>query len=595
MSPLITCSKLSYAVANRSLFEQIDLSINPNDRIALVGYNGSGKSTLLSLLNKSEIPDEGEIVYKKDLHLETVEQFLPEHLKSCTLFEALQQKTSEAQNLLSYQISALLHNLGFSREEFDYLVKDLSGGQQNRLMFARAVIHEPDLILFDEPTNHLDLGSILFFENYFKHSLTCAFLLISHDRNFLDSVSNRTLFLRDQNIYSYNLIYSQARSALADSDQAAMETRKNEEKKIHSLKISAKRLATWGKVYDNEKFARKAKNMEKRIEKLQEDKTFVSQGTDLSLNLKFSEARSDHLLTVHQKEIVFRKSNKKLFLIEDFKIRPGDRVALLGSNGHGKTTFIRTLVDAFQEETDSAGISFSPQCKIGYYDQELEQLDPQKTIFEILRIHCLGHNSELSHHLIQAGFPYQDHQKQVKVLSGGEKARIMFLLHKIERPNLLILDEPTNHIDIEGKEELEEQLMQSGASLLITSHDRRFVEIIATRFILIQNGKLVEIHDPQKFYDRELSSLTSDEPHETAQSSEENQKASLVSGSAEELLEIILELEEKLSADLQRKTKHQKPKLQEEWKEALRFYYEELEYLESSSQEEWIYIRGKVR
>ncbi len=583
MSPLITCSSLTYAVSNKTLFDGIDFSINPHDRIALVGHNGSGKSTLLSILNKNESPDQGEIVYKKGLHFETVEQFLPEGLKSCTLFEALFQKPSETKALLDYQISSLLEELGFAADEFDFKVQDLSGGQQNRLMFARAIIHQPELVLFDEPTNHLDIGSMLFFENYFKHSLKCAFLLISHDRHFLDSVTNRTLFLRDENIYSFNLMYSQAKTELAAADQAAVKARKNEEKKIQSLKVSAKRLATWGKIYDNEKFAKKAKTMEKRIDKLEQDKTFVSKGSDLNLNLSFSESKSDHLMTIRQQEIAFSKSGKALFFIDELKIRPSERVALLGSNGHGKTTFIRTVIDTFHAEIASAQITFSPQCKIGYYDQELEQLDPQKTIFEILREQCLGHNSELSHHLIQAGFPYRDHQKQAKMLSGGEKARIMFLLHKITEPNFLILDEPTNHIDIQGKEELEEQLRQSRATVLITSHDRRFVEIITNRFLLIQDGKLLEIHDPKEFYDRELSSGVRAAVSEVSQNSRKNQIGATVLENEEDLIETILELEEKLAGDLKRKLKHQKPQLQEEWKQKLRVCYEKLELLESTS------------
>ena len=184
-------------MGTKTLFRELDLTINTNDRIGMVGHNGCGKSTLLSILEGALPPDAGDISRNKALHLETVEQFISPALLDLTLIEALVSKLPEEEKITSrYMAEQLLTQLGFSEHEHAFRVADLSGGQQNRLMFARAIITEPNVILFDEPTNHLDLSTLLIFENHLK-SMRAAFLLISHDREFLDSVTNRTVFLRD--------------------------------------------------------------------------------------------------------------------------------------------------------------------------------------------------------------------------------------------------------------------------------------------------------------------------------------------------------------------------------------------------------------
>lgn len=376
----------------------------------MVGHNGSGKSTLLSILNGSQPPDAGEIAFNNSLILETVEQFIDLRLTRLTLFEALLEKLPEPERSFSeYRVSMLLEKLGFTADEFHYSVASISGGQQNRLMFARAVINDPNLVLFDEPTNHLDLSTILLFENFLNHTLTAGMIIISHDRQFLDSVTNRTLFLRDERLYSFNLPYSQARDQLAAQDEAAIATRNAEEKTIKSLRASAKRLATWGKVYDNEKLARKAKSMEKRITKLEQVKTFVSKGSNLKLTLDVSSSRANRMVQIEDRWIKAPDSDAtNLFYIEDFFIRPGDRVALLGVNGVGKTTLIKQMIDRYTEDPGGDEIKFNPQCRIGYYDQELEMLDKRKTLVATLSSHCNGSESDFKSALIHAGFPYQD-------------------------------------------------------------------------------------------------------------------------------------------------------------------------------------------
>ena len=565
MTTLIQGHRISHAMGTKQLFNHLDISINSKDRIGLVGHNGSGKSTLLSILNGSETPDEGDLSYNSTLQLETVEQFIDDSLLPLTLVDALGIKLAEDERAYSeYKLPKLLHELGFTKDEHEFCVNDLSGGQQNRLMFARALINEPNLILFDEPTNHLDLATLVQFENLLN-SLDIAFLLISHDRQFLDSVTNKTIFLRDQRSYSFALPYSRAKSKLDKQDEAAALRLKEEEKNIKSLKASANRLAEWGKVYDNEKLARKAKTMGKRIEKLEEAKTFVTKGSALNLTLDVSLSHANRMLQLENRSIKSPGDQPTdLFFIEDFFIRPGDRVALLGHNGVGKATLIKLITDTFDADPQSELVKFNPQCDLGYYDQELEILDPAWSLVEALRHCCDRTEGEYKTSLIKAGFPYLDIEKKVKVLSGGEKARLMFLIIKLNEPNFLILDEPTNHIDIQGKEQLEKQLLENNATLLITSHDRRFVDNIADRYVLIENGLLRELNDPAAFYKQNVS-----RKRERQLSSSDKHISNADAESEDQMLQRIIELESLLANDRDRKPKFQKIATQEKWQAEL--------------------------
>lgn len=579
MPPLLQCHRISHSAGTKSLFKNLDLTINDGDKVGLVGFNGAGKSTLLAILNQSSEPDEGDISRSRNLQLESVEQFISSDLLELTLLEALLDKLSdEEKDFGEYKVQQCLQELGFNTNEFEYKVKDLSGGQQNRLMFARAIISEPNLILFDEPTNHLDLQTLLFFEATLK-SFKAAFVLVSHDRAFLDGVTNRTVFIRDERSYNFSLPYSEAKDKLDEQDAANAARLKQEEKTIKSLAESAKRLATWGKVYDNEKLAAKAKTMERRIEKLEETKTFVSKGSILSLTLDVGTSRANRMLQIENRIIESPGDiSHKLFSIEEFYIRPGDRVALLGHNGVGKTTLIKLVMAHYTENFGGDFIKFNPQCDIGYYDQEMAGFSAELSLLETLRKHChRGSESDYKASLIKAGFEFRDHDKKIKVLSGGEKARLMFLIIKINQPNFLILDEPTNHIDIQGKEELEQQILATNATTLITSHDRKFVDTIAQRYVLIADNELKEINDPEKFYAQSMT-------RSTGQSQPITEEKLATSNASEDLtsdaiLERIMALEALLEEDLARKPKFQKPDRQTLWSEELGQLNQSLEAL----------------
>jgi ATP-binding cassette subfamily F protein 3 len=252
---------------------------------------------------------------------------------------------------------------------------------------------------------------------------------------------------------------------------------------------------------------------------------------------------------------------------------------LLGHNGAGKTTLIHQIMHSYRSGSDF--VKFNPQCHIGYYDQEMAELTAQHTLLDTLRAHCQRNEQDYSAGLIQAGFPHKDFDKRVGVLSGGEKARLMFLMIKLNQPNLLIMDEPTNHIDIQGKEELEAQLLNSQATLLVTSHDRRFVDHIAQRYLVIKGGQLIEINDPDEFYKgfdasrpSQLKQAHSSKEQLSAGQQSETSDAGTANApittpmnddSDEAKLQRLIDLEALLTADLARKPRFQKPLLQQQW------------------------------
>ncbi|MBJ7556958.1 ABC-F family ATP-binding cassette domain-containing protein [Marinomonas spartinae] len=577
---LISVIELSYQAGSKHLFDSLSFSIESGDRIGLVGHNGCGKSTLLKLLLGELTLDSGQLHRQRGLKIGLVEQFLSPELEAISAHQAvLDNIPADEQVVRGYQVDTLLQQLGFDEATLQRPLNTLSGGQKNLVLFARAIIQEPELLLLDEPGNHMDSQAMYCLKRYLSLPDTPSFLMISHDRDLLDSVTQRTLWLRDGRCYAFHLPYSQAKVALAESDEAARKTREAEEKEIDKLKASAKRLATWGKVYDNEDLARKAKSMEKRIDKLEINKTFVTQGSGLSLKVD-SEFLKTKQVFVFENETISSPDGRPLFSIADLNFRPGDRIALLGVNGSGKSSCIEHLIKVHQQNVgEQSTTRFNPNVRIGYFDQELEQFNVELGIADWIRQNCTASQEEIRRVLIQWGFPYLDHGRRVNVLSGGERARILLLTFLLEQPNLLIMDEPTNHIDLQGKEELESDLTQEGISLLFTSHDQRFIENIATRFWWIHNGQLVELHDSDVYFTSQGDDAGS-KPSAFTDASPlfpEESVATAAMTEDERILERICELERLLEEDLARKPKRQKPAKQQQWQKELNVLNQQLE------------------
>ena len=575
MNALLNVFDVSFSRGSLSLFENISFSIESGDRVGFVGHNGSGKSSLLSLLTGHEQPDEGEIRMPRGQRVSLVEQFMPEELGELALTEAvLGIMPAEQRQENRYQADELLQQLGFSAEQTQLPVHSLSGGQQNLALFARAILLQPELLLMDEPGNHMDVMALAFLQQYLLSSKLISFLMISHDRELLNNCCNRTVFLRDKRLYTFDLPFDRAAKALAEQDVQAAKSRQAEAKEIKRLQASAKRLAIWGKTYDNEDLARKAKSMQKRVERLKKEQTTVSQGSGLDLHVQADSLRAKSLVIVEDLPIVSPDGEHELLHIDFQHIRPGDRIALLGRNGVGKSTTINRLVSAVGKFDNQ--VRFNPNVNIGYYDQQLEQFDSPCSRFDWLRDRSEMIDERIKQVLLQNGIAFADFDHSVYKLSGGERARLMFMLFQLKKPNFLILDEPTNHIDIQGREQLEQQLNESDATLLITSHDRRFIERVANRWWWINDRKLIELHGVEEFYAAVNQDALPEQTH-PKMSDEIRCSTQIGDMTEDEKLARIDELETLLREDKARKPKFQKPKRQQVWEQELAGLWKKLD------------------
>ncbi len=568
MTALIQAKDLGYTLGTKHLFQNLNLSINQGDRVGLVGHNGAGKTSLLNLLAGLAQPDEGELVQRRGLTVGMVEQFVPEHLRSQKLIDAVLDVLPE-EDRFPYRAETVLGSLGFDPSQMTSTINRLSGGQQNIALLARAQILEPDVLLMDEPGNHMDVTALAALRRFLNETTKLTYVMISHDRDLLDDCCTHTLFLRDLTTYAFNTPYSKAKLALEVQDTQAAHRLEVEEKEIDRIRKSAKRLAQWGKVYDNEDLARKAKTMEARAEKLEAQKTFVTKGSGLELSLATTAMRSKSVLTLENLEVSAPDDGRKLLSCEFLVAKPGDRIALLGTNGVGKSTTINRILSADEDDT----VRLNPNVEIGYVDQELNAFAERQGRYDWLAQRVDATEAEIKKTLLHSGVAYPDFGQNVTTLSGGEKARMMFMALYLKKPNLMILDEPTNHIDLESREELELQLCDSGATLLITSHDRRFLEAVCDRFWLINNKKLLEIDSLDTYYDQVIgwqSTPAADKAQPTAADPE----------GESQILARIEELEGLLEADQKRKTKFQKPQKQVEWQNELDELWARLQQLE---------------
>jgi len=567
---LISVQSLSFQAGTKPLFDGLTFHLGDGDRVGLVGHNGSGKSTLLRLLTGELQPDGGRIVRQRGLRIGLVEQFLPAALEEVAALDAVIDSLDADRRLVeAWRAESLLDALGFSESVQRSPLLRLSGGQKNLVLLARAIVREPELLLLDEPGNHMDSTAMFHLKRYLTEGDVPAFLMISHDRDLLDATTRRTLWLRDLKAYAFARPYSQARIALEEQDEAALRARAAEEKEIARLKASAQRLLTWGRIHDNEKFVRRAKSMEKRIDHLESEVTFVSGGSGLALSVDAEWLQVRQVFILDHAEIE-TPDGRSLFGVEELIFRPGDRVALLGANGSGKSSLIRTMLAASALDPGrQSHIRFNPNVRIGYFDQELSDFAADEGTYAWVRNRVDRSEETIKRTLIHWGFPWNERDRSVGVLSGGERARLMLLTFQLNQPNLLIMDEPTNHIDLQGKEELEADLVQPGLSLLFTSHDQRFIETVATRFWWIHRGKLIEIPDAAPYFAAiggaaEYSSVSPPE-------ADVGEVVALPAASHNEeaLLERLVELERLLDEDRRRPMRFQKPERQRQWEQEL--------------------------
>ncbi|WP_407321132.1 ABC-F family ATP-binding cassette domain-containing protein [Dickeya ananatis] len=568
MSTLLTVHALSVDTPFGPLLNDISFTLNQGDRLGLIGHNGCGKSTLLKLLDGTLSPGRGSVTRANHCLLARVEQHLPMDLHPLTMLDAVLARLPETERLSErWRAETLLAEMGFGEHDWRLCAGTLSGGQHTRLLLARALITSPDLLLLDEPSNHLDLPTLLWLEQFLQH-WSGSFVLVSHDSQLLDNVTNGSYILRDRQLHYFALPCSAARAALVERDRSDALRHKAEQKEIDRVTASAKRLAIWGKVYDNEDLARKAKQMEKRIERLKEDQTELTAGSQWRLALKGEALSADRLLEMTTLDVSPAPQHPPLFTLPLQRVKSGDRVAIIGRNGCGKSSLLRLLWQQYSNAMPDGAIRLHPRVRLGYYDQTLHQLRDDDTLFDALAPFApVAQDRKMA--LISAGFPWSRHQQTVATLSGGERARLLFVGLSLARYGLLMLDEPTNHLDMEGKEALADTLRDFDGGVLLVTHDRALISRSCNRFWLIEHGVLSEWHDLDLIYQRLGAAPADTAPSLAPTPAVASQVTSARIDEADRLLAQLVELENRLAEDLARKTKHQKPALQTQWRQEI--------------------------
>ncbi|MEB5837317.1 ATP-binding cassette domain-containing protein [Pantoea dispersa] len=557
MSTLLSAHAVGFDNAFGPLFHSLDFSLKKGDRIGLIGDNGSGKSTLLKILSGELAASHGSVTPASHCLLARIEQHLPETLLEASLLDGVIARLPAAQRSSErWRAEALLHTLGFSTAQQSQTAATLSGGQHMRLLLARALILQPDLLLLDEPGNHLDLPTLLWLEN-FLIGWQGSFVLVSHDSALLDRVTNCSAILRDRTLHVFRLPCTAAREALAQQDEADAQRHQAQQQEIARVESSAKRLAIWGRTYDNEGLARKAKQMEKRIDWLKAAQTTLSAGSPWQLQLQGEALQADRVLALQPMSIQPAAGAPSLFSLPALQVKSGDRIAIVGHNGCGKSSLLRQLWHSWQQGDNPL---FHPRARVGYYDQSLQQLRDDQTLSAALHGFAALSDEQCKMALISAGFPWLRHQQKVASLSGGERSRLLFVGLTLARYSLLLLDEPTNHLDMTGKEELAQALQQFAGAVLLVSHDRSLIASSCNRFWLIEQQQLSEWHDWSQVTAR-LATAHVPVDHPLAAAAVDGRP-----GDEDALLQALLVLEEKLQQDEARKAKHQKPAQQQQWR-----------------------------
>ena len=520
---VISASDLSLSFGTDVIFENISFSLNENDKMGIVGINGSGKTSLLKVILGEYTADGGEVYISKgttvgvltqngafeandnDTPIEVMHAAFPELLAIESRLSELQTRLTESEgeseahlrtlneyNELNARYVALggleyrgrcasiLKRMGYDDETVKMPVGNLSGGQRTRLALSRQLCREPDILLLDEPTNHLDVETLTWLESFLSSYKKCV-IVISHDRYFLDRVTNKTLIIEHKRARLYNGGYTTAIKK-RDEDNKIQE---------HHYKEQQKEIARQEAYIAQQRQFNRERNIiaaESRLKMLAKmDKIERPKEAPKPIHLKFKQQFSSGNDVLQAKSLSVGYNGTPIVNDLSFLIKKGERVFIAGPNGCGKSTFIKTLIGAIPSVSGS--FAFGYNVDVGYYDQENQNLTESNTVLdELWNAYPEINEGEIRSTLAAFRFFGEEVFKRVSVLSGGERARLTLAKLILSHMNLLILDEPTNHLDIDSKEALEEALSGFDGTIITVSHDRYFIDKLATRIIALKPG-----------------------------------------------------------------------------------------------------------
>ncbi|MGA3004393.1 MAG: ABC-F family ATP-binding cassette domain-containing protein [Acetobacteraceae bacterium] len=483
-------------ISPRSLFKNLDLTIHEIDRIGLIAGNGMGKTTLLRCLAGQAEPGIGEITCRRGLRIGFVEQDIPAGLLDLTMNEAIRRALPVAEReTLSWKIGLVLDLLETPDAMRQRKLSELSGGWQRLALLARVWVSDPDVLLLDEPTNHLDGQRLALLENWINHATEgVAMVIASHDRQFLDNCSNRTLFLRPEDSRNFAHPFSVARALLAEEDAARETKLARDAKEADRLRRSAGHLRNVGINSGSDTWLKKSKQLAGRAKAIEQSLRPLTQTRAGEIRLSNRGTHAKVLLALDNVTVA-TPDGQMLFRTGDLKVFQRDRIVVTGANGVGKSLFVRLLRRAIEGETVS-GITLSPTVVVGYVDQQMSQLPAAETLLGFVTGEFrLGDQRSVSL-LASAGFDIATQRRPIERLSPGQKARLGLLALRLAEPNFYLMDEPTNHVDIAGLERLEAEILAQEATCVLVSHDRFFVRAIGTRFLHIADGRMQELEPP---------------------------------------------------------------------------------------------------
>lgn len=529
---ILQANKIERSFAGEVLFDNINLQVDERDRIALVGKNGAGKSTLLKILVGEEEPTSGEINKKKDISLSYLAQdsrFESENTiydEMLHVFDDLRrtekqlrqmelemgEKSGEDLNKLmsdydrlsenfrqaggfTYEadIRAILNGFKFDESMWQMKIAELSGGQNTRLALAKMLLEKPNLLVLDEPTNHLDIETIAWLENYLVN-YSGALIIVSHDRYFLDKVATITLDLTKHSLDRYVGNYSRFVELKEQKLATEAKNYEKQQKEIAALEDFVNRNLVRAST------TKRAQSRRKQLEKM--DRLDKPEAGKKSANMTFQSEKTSGNVVLTVENAAIGYDGEILSEPINLDLRKMNAVAIVGPNGIGKSTFIKSIVE--QIPFIKGEKRFGANVEVGYYDQTQSKLTPSNTVLdELWNDFKLTPEVEIRNRLGAFLFSGDDVKKSVGMLSGGEKARLLLAKLSMENNNFLILDEPTNHLDIDSKEVLENALIDFDGTLLFVSHDRYFINRVATHVLeLSENGSILYLGDYDYYVDK---------------------------------------------------------------------------------------------